>query len=110
MPFGGATYSQGGLLDGQAQINSVTVAPGQNVVEVAVSDGWANTVQDTVNCPPSTLLGFGGCAPPEAAVGWCSGISFLDRVTGRGRSCGATTFTFQVAGGVGGAYRTEHRR
>ena len=101
MAFAGATYSQGGLLDGQAQINSVTVAPGANVVKVAVffTDGWANTVEDTLNCPPSTLLNFGGCAPPEAAVGWCSGISFLDPVTGNGRSCGATQFPF-----------TDHRR
>ena len=101
MAFGGATYSQGGLLDGQAQISSVAVVPGQNVVEVAVffTDGWANTVEDTVNCPPSTLLNFGGCAPPEAAVGWCSGISFLDPVTGSGRNCGATSFPSQVTGG-----------
>lgn len=101
MAFGGATYSQGGLLDGQAQINSVTVAPGANVVKVAVffTDGWANTVEDTLNCPPSTLLNFGGCAPPEAAVGWCSGISFLDPVSGNARSCGATSFPSQMTGG-----------
>jgi Flp pilus assembly protein TadG len=102
MAFGGATYSQGGLLDGQAQINSVTVAPGANVVKVAVffTDGWANTVEDTVKCPPSTLLNFGGCAPPEAAVGWCSGISFMDPVTGNGRGCGATSFPSQITGGT----------
>ena len=102
MAFAGATYSQGGLLDGQSQINKVTVAPGANVIEVAVffTDGWANTVEDTLNCPPSTLLNFGGCAPPEAAVGWCSGISFLDPTTGNGRSCGATQFPSQVAGGM----------
>jgi Flp pilus assembly protein TadG len=102
MRFAGATYSQGGLLNGQSQINKVTVAPGANVIEVAVffTDGWANTVEDTLNCPPSTLLNFGGCAPPEAAVGWCSGISFLDPTTGNGRSCGATRFPSQVAGGM----------
>lgn len=101
MAFGGATYSQGGLLDGQAQINSVTVAPGTNVVKVAVffTDGWANTVEDTLNCPPPTLLNFGGCAPPEAAVGWCSGISFLNPVTGNAQNCGATTFPSQMTGG-----------
>ncbi len=102
MAFAGATYSQGGLLDGQAQINTVTVVPGQNVIEVAVffTDGWANTVEDTLNCPPSTLLNFGGCAPPEAAVGWCSGISFLNPITGNGVSCGATSFPSQMAGGT----------
>jgi Flp pilus assembly protein TadG len=102
MAFGGATYSQGGLLDGQAQINGVTVAPGANVIQVAVffTDGWANTVEDKVNCPSSTLLNFGGCAPPEAAVGWCSGISFMDPTTGNGRSCGATNFPSQITGGM----------
>ena len=102
MAFGGATYSQGGLLDGQTQINSVAVAPGGNVVKAAVffTDGWANTVEDTVVCPPSNLLKFGGCAPPEAAVGWCSGFSFYDPVTGSGVSCGATTFPSQSAGGM----------
>ena len=101
MAFGGATYSQGGLLDGQTQINSVAVAAGANVVKVAVffTDGWANTVENTLNCPPSTLLNFGGCAPPEAAVGWCSGISFMDPVNGNTRSCGASSFPSQITGG-----------
>ncbi len=101
MAFGGATYSQGGLLDGQSQINGVAVAAGANVVKVAVffTDGWANTVQNTLNCPPSTLLNFGGCAPPEAAVGWCSGISFMDPTNGNTRSCGATSFPSQMTGG-----------
>ena len=101
MDFAGATYSQGGLLDGQTQINSVAVAAGANVVKVAVffTDGWANTVQNTLNCPPSTLLNFGGCAPPEAAVGWCSGISFMDPVNGNTRSCGASSFPSQITGG-----------
>ena len=102
MPFGGATYSQGGLLDGQTQINSVPVASGQNVVKVAVffTDGWANTVEDNLSCPPTTLLNFGGCAPPEAAVGWCSGVFFMNPTTGNTQSCGATQFPSQVAGGM----------
>ena len=89
------------MLDGQTQINSVTVAAGENVVKVAVffTDGWANTVEDTLNCPPSTLLNFGGCAPPEAAVGWCSGFSFMDPTNGNGTSCGATQFPFTASPG-----------
>ena len=76
----------------------MAVAAGENVVKVAVffTDGWANTVEDTLNCPPSTLLNFGGCAPPEAAVGWCSGISFMDPTNGQRRSCGATSFPSQM--------------
>ena len=102
MPFGGATYSQGGLLDAQTQINSVPVASGENVVKVAVffTDGWANTVEDNLDCPPTTLLNFGGCAPPEAAVGWCSGVFFMNPSTGNTQSCGATQFNSQVAGGM----------
>ena len=72
------------------------------MVKVAVffTDGWANTVEDTLNCPPSTLLNYGGCAPPEAAVGWCSGIYFMNPTNGNGTSCGATQFPSQVAGGM----------
>jgi Mg-chelatase subunit ChlD len=101
MPFGGATYAESGLTDGQTQIGSVPTTAGENVVKVAVffTDGWANTVQDKLKCPPSTLLNFGGCAPPEAAAGWCSGISFMDPITGDNRSCsGATDFKSQIHG------------
>jgi Flp pilus assembly protein TadG len=100
MAFGGSTFSQAGLEDGQGQINSIPVAAGANVVKVAVffTDGWANTINDTLNCPPSISVNFGGCAPPEAAVGWCSGISFMDPTTGNGLGCGATQFPSQLTG------------
>jgi Flp pilus assembly protein TadG len=100
MVFGGATYAQGGLLNAQAQIQSVPVAQGENVVKVAIffTDGWANTNEDSLNCPPATTLNYGGCAPPEAAVGWCSGISFLSPSTGGQVGCGATTFPSQSTG------------
>ena len=102
LPFGGATFSQAGLLDGQAQINGVALKPGQNVVKVAVffTDGWANTDQDKLNCPPSSLLNFGGCSPPEAALGWCRGVSFMDPTSGSTTYCGATVFPAQSAGGA----------
>ncbi len=101
MAFGGATFSQQGLTDGQAQIDSVPVSPGEDVVKVAVffTDGWANTIQDNLNCPPTRNLAFGGCAPPEAAVGWCSGISFFNPSNGQSTSCGASKFPSQSAGG-----------
>jgi len=102
MVFVGATFSQAGLQDGQAQIDSVATTPGENVVKVAVffTDGWANTINNTLNCPPSTSVNFGGCAPPEAAVGWCSGISFMDPNTGNGRGCGARQFPSQLTGSM----------
>jgi Flp pilus assembly protein TadG len=101
MVFGGGTFSQSGMSNGQAQIDSVPVSVGEDVVKVAVffTDGWANMIQDNLNCPPTTNLVFGGCAPPEAAVGWCSGISFVNPTTGSSTSCGATQFPSQSAGG-----------
>ena len=101
MTFKGATFTQSGLQSGQSEINSVTVAPGESVVKVAVffTDGWANTIQDKLNCPPQTLLNVGGCSPPEAAVGWCTNYSFMDPVTGSTRTCkSATTFPSQSTG------------
>jgi len=100
LAFQGATYAQGGLLDGEAQINSVVVPSSSTVVKAAVffTDGWANTVQAALSCPATTTLNVGGCAPPEAAVGWCSGISFMDPTTGNSTSCSATTFPSDLTG------------
>lgn len=97
--FTGATYSQGGLLDGQSQINSVPTTP--NMVKVAVffTDGWANTNQDTLACPSPTLLNYGGCSPPEYAAGWCGpGFAFINPTTGNTTSCGASKFPSQQYG------------
>jgi Flp pilus assembly protein TadG len=107
MAFGGATYSQSALLAGQTQINKIVVAPGANVVKVAVffTDGWANTVQNTLNCPKSTLLNFGGCSPPESAANWCSNppsnIFWMDPNSGNtlnNSACNATQFLSQQYG------------
>lgn len=102
MSFGGSTFSQGGLQDGLTQINNVVVGPGENVVKAAVffTDGWSNTTRNNLNCPLVTDLNFGGCAPPEAAAGWCSGFSFMDPNTGSGASCGAKTFPSQSTGSM----------
>ena len=97
--FGGATFAQGGLQDGQAQVNAVT-NPGPNAIKVVVffTDGWANTNEDTLACPPATLLNYGGCSPVEQQVGWCSGVSFLNPRSGSQTSCGAGYFPSQLAG------------
>jgi len=102
MKFGGATFTQAGLQGGLDQINSVQVASGENVVKVMVffTDGWANTVEDTMSCPSSTQLELGGCSPPEYGV-WCHPrrIPFMDPTTGANASCaGATTFYSEAAG------------
>ena len=92
MKFGGATYAQGGLLDGQAQVQGVSSAP-PNAVQVVVffTDGWANTNQDTLTCSRNPV-NYGGCSPVEQSVGWCSGVSFLSPSNGSSVSCNATTF------------------
>lgn len=101
LSFAGGTFSQAGLQDGLNQITSVSVPAGEDVVEVAVffTDGWANTVQNTLNCPSSQLLNFGGCAPPESQVGWCSNpptnIFWMNPTTGdtlSNNDCNATQF------------------
>jgi Flp pilus assembly protein TadG len=112
MSFGGATFAQGGLLDGQSQINGVS-NPGANAVKVAVffTDGWANTNQDNLQCGGgggggrgggggggTTLVNYGGCSPVEASVGWCSGVSFLSPNNGQSVSCNASTFPDQLTG------------
>jgi Flp pilus assembly protein TadG len=60
--YNGGTFGQGGLTNALVQNNSVTVLPGENVVKVTVffTDGLANIIQDTLNCPPLTSRNFGG--------------------------------------------------
>ncbi len=62
MTFTGGTFGPGGLTLAQAQNDSVTILPGQNVIKVVVyfTDGHANTIQDTFNCPAATLINYGG--------------------------------------------------
>ena len=101
MKFTGATFTQAGLSDGLTQITGVNVPSGQNVIKVAVffTDGWANTIENTLSCPASTLLEVGGCAPPEQAVGWCKNYSFMNPTTGGTyKGCTATTFPSQQTG------------
>jgi hypothetical protein len=84
----------------QTQINSIPVAAGEDVIKVAVffTDGWANTINNTLNCPPNTSLNFGGCSPPEDSAGWCSGITFMNPLNGNSTTCGAKTFPSQQTG------------
>jgi Flp pilus assembly protein TadG len=91
MKFKYATFSTGGLLDAQAQINNVPVAQGEDVVKAVVffTDGWANTAQGYLNCPSSTEQNFGGCAPQEGRCAWGT----FDPVTGDPTSCTATKFS-----------------
>lgn len=119
--FGGGTFAQAGLQDGFNQI--LSVAPSPNIIRVAVffTDGWANTnglptnvttstastAHDVLNCtgttkkPSNTAMNYGGCAPPEEAVGWCSGVSFMNPTTGSTTSCpNATQFTALDGGGT----------
>jgi Flp pilus assembly protein TadG len=96
LSFAGATYAQGGLLDAQTQVQSVS-SPPPNAVKVVVffTDGWANTNQDTLSCG---LVNYGGCSPVEQAVGWCSGVSYLSPTDGNPVSCRASTFPAQDPG------------
>jgi Flp pilus assembly protein TadG len=93
MPWGGATYAQGGLLDAQTQVTGVSNPP-VNAVDVVVffTDGYANTNNDNLACGPTKSVNYGGCSPIEQPIYNC-GFSFLDPTTGNTTTCGATTFT-----------------
>lgn len=81
--FQGGTYAYGGLLDADKQILSIPPSP--NVIRVAVffTDGYANTVNDNLNCtgtpakPVLTNWNYGGCAPVE-----CGTLFFMNPSTG----------------------------
>ncbi len=112
MVFAGTTFSQSGLLNGQTQIISTPIPAGQNVVEAAVffTDGWANTVNDNLNCPVVTNLNYGGCSQLEYNAGWCNGdigfyapgsansVGWYNPSNGTYAGCGATTFPSQQTG------------
>jgi len=95
MQFAGGTYSQAALQDGLNQINNVVTRPSEQVVKVAVffTDGWANTVNDSLSGCGS--VNYDGCAPLEASLGWCSGINFMNPINGNPVFCGATQFPSQ---------------
>jgi Flp pilus assembly protein TadG len=120
MSFSGATFAQAGLQDGFAQVLTQPANP--NIIRVVVffTDGWANTnglptnvttpvastTHDVLNCtgtvkaPSNTPMNYGGCAPLEAAAGWCSGIFFMNPSNGNTTNCpNATTFPVQKPGG-----------
>jgi Mg-chelatase subunit ChlD len=106
--YAGATFSQSALTLGMNQITGVQTVTGQNVVKVAVffTDGWANTINDNLNCPAKTNLNYGGCSPAESAnpPGWCGtngppvNVFWLDPSSGatlNSNACNATTFPSQ---------------
>jgi Flp pilus assembly protein TadG len=80
MPFGGATFAQGGLTFANTEVTGVSNPP-VNAVQVVVffTDGWANSIQATVAGNP---VNFGGCAPAEFAIGWCNGVSCWNAANG----------------------------
>jgi Flp pilus assembly protein TadG len=88
-----ATFSQGGLTNALVMENNAPAAT-TNAIKVVVffTDGLANTVQDTLNCPAATLLNFGGQDAPN------NGYGLYDPVTGNGASCGATQFRSTIDG------------
>jgi hypothetical protein len=65
LSFGGDTCSDQGLTNALAQINSITISPGQNVVRVIVffTDGMANTFNYNFDCGPQNIGLPDGSAP-----------------------------------------------
>ncbi len=96
LTYSGATFSQGGLTNALVMENNAFAPSVPAVVKVVVyfTDGGANIVQDTLNCPAPTLLNFGGIDPPNNAY------LVFDPVTGNATVCGATQFNSASAGGL----------
>lgn len=89
----GATFSQGGLTNALQQNNIPVVLPNENVIKVVVffTDGIANTIQNRLNCPASTLWNFGG---NDGSDNW---VAFFNPLNG---NCGGVKFP--PSGGVQG--------
>jgi hypothetical protein len=94
--FAGGTFAQGGLTNGFAQIQTVPVAPNEDVVKACVffTDGLANIIQAQLNCGGApTLRNFGGFDPPT------TGVAFFDPATGS-QLCTTTGGTPPCCAGV----------
>jgi Flp pilus assembly protein TadG len=105
MIFAGATFAQAGLQDGFDQIQKASMPDSIRIV-VFFTDGWANTINDKLNCSDAgreSSVNFGGCSPLEVATGWCSPrqMSFWDPETGRVTFC-PSVFTFPAHAAPGG--------
>lgn len=74
--YGGATFSPGGFSLAKSQNDSIT-EPGVVKVVVFFTDGYANTIQDTLNCKTPKSVNYGGNAPSEGNT-----IFFMDPATG----------------------------
>jgi Flp pilus assembly protein TadG len=124
--FTGGTYAQGGLDNAAYALCGWTV-PGTypytgvacpvvaNTTKVVVffTDGWANTNYDVLNkqpggggCPATSVY-YGGCAWPEAQVGWCGGssqppyIGVWDSNGNNVNGCAPSTFPKYMPGNPG---------
>jgi Flp pilus assembly protein TadG len=88
MVFQGGTFAQGGLQEGDTEILTIPATP--NIIRVAVffTDGWANTVNDNLNCtgtvkaPVLTNWNYGGCADVVGGPVECSTVFFMNPSTG----------------------------
>jgi Flp pilus assembly protein TadG len=87
MSFTGGTFGLGGLIQAQAQNDSVVVQTGQNAIKVAVyfTDGFVNTLQDTFACTSqwgNTLYNYGGWDADNCGYGSRPCVDFFNPSTG----------------------------
>jgi Flp pilus assembly protein TadG len=86
MSPGGVTCAERGLTNGLAQIDSVTVSPGEVKVIVFFSDGMANTwYYPSFNCGPQDIDYMGGLHDPvtgDSPGGHCTVPSTLPSING----------------------------
>ena len=60
--YDGYTFSQGGLTNALVMENNATIPVNESVVKIVVfcTDGRADVIQNTFNCPPVSLYNYGG--------------------------------------------------
>ncbi|MCG3150238.1 MAG: hypothetical protein PCFJNLEI_03719 [Verrucomicrobiae bacterium] len=102
--YEGATFSHGGIEAGYAQVVAAPVLTGENVTRAIVffTDGRANMIKETVNCPPTRELMFGGSDSGNSY--WVmpsnSDSTTLCQASGVPSCCGGFTRFTSVNGGT----------
>ena len=104
--YSGSTFSQGGLTDAFAQIQSVPLLPGETPIKAVVffTDGGANIVQDTLNCGSPALWNFGGYDAPSTQISFfnpTNGAVYCTKGVGPPTCCPLVT-SFPSLHGAGG--------
>ena len=102
LTYAQSTFMQGGLAAGYGQITNSPVASSAQTVKVAVffTDGLANQIQETANCPPAQTLIFGGGDVGSTYFVMTTNAATICSATGIPSCCSGFTQFNSIAGGI----------